>query len=92
MTKHTKSWTPERRQAARERILKNKPWEKSTGPKTMRGKIASSRNAFKHGFYSEQMRRFRMALSDTSIFLRDMRSIRNILWAHEKKIRTDIMK
>lgn len=45
----TKGWTEERRQKARERILKNKPWEKSTGPRTADGKRKSSLNAVKHG-------------------------------------------
>ncbi len=48
----TKGWTDERRQKARERILKNKPWEKSTGPKTKAGKEKSSLNALKHGMCS----------------------------------------
>lgn len=45
----TKGWTEERRQKARERILKNKPWEKSTGPRTKEGKRNSALNAVKHG-------------------------------------------
>lgn len=49
----TKGWTEERRQKARERILKNKPWEKSTGPKTPKGKKKSSLNALKHGHRSD---------------------------------------
>jgi hypothetical protein len=45
----TKGWTEERRQKARERILANKPWERSTGPRTQAGKETSSLNALKHG-------------------------------------------
>lgn len=44
-------WTEERRQRQREVILRNKPWEKSTGPKTQSGKKRSRMNAFKHGEY-----------------------------------------
>ncbi len=40
-------WTPERRQAQRERIQASRPWERSTGPKTPEGKAASSQNASK---------------------------------------------
>lgn len=45
-------WSAERRQKARERILKNKPWEKSTGPKTKQGKNITRYNAFKKGHHS----------------------------------------
>uniref|UniRef100_B8HUB6 Uncharacterized protein n=1 Tax=Cyanothece sp. (strain PCC 7425 / ATCC 29141) TaxID=395961 RepID=B8HUB6_CYAP4 len=43
------NWSPEAREAARQRILKNKPWEKSTGPKTEAGKFIVSFNAAKEG-------------------------------------------
>lgn len=42
-----KTNSPEFRQMQRERILKNKPWLKSTGPKTARGKETSKMNALK---------------------------------------------
>lgn len=45
--KNNYGWTPERRAAARERALKNKPWEHSTGPKTAAGKARVSQNARK---------------------------------------------
>lgn len=51
----TKGWTEERRQEARERILRNKPWEQSTGPKTVAGKQTSSLNAMKHGMRSRRL-------------------------------------
>ena len=35
------------RQMQRERILKTKPWEKSTGAKTVKGKERSKMNALK---------------------------------------------
>ena len=41
------SWTPERRARQAELIRQWQPWQQSTGPKTMGGKAASSRNAFK---------------------------------------------
>ena len=41
------AWTPERRAKAAERMQRNKPWEKSTGPRTAEGKAVSSRNADK---------------------------------------------
>lgn len=42
-----KKWTKERRQRARELILKNRPWEKSTGPRTVVGKRRSAFNLTK---------------------------------------------
>lgn len=44
-----RTWTPEQRAAAAERIRANKPWEKSTGPRSRKGKKKSSQNAVKHG-------------------------------------------
>ncbi len=44
-----RTWTPEQRDAAAERIRASKPWEKSTGPRTRKGKKKSSQNALKHG-------------------------------------------
>lgn len=44
-----KGWSAERRQKQAQRCRQNKPWEKSTGPKTTEGKKWSSLNAFKHG-------------------------------------------
>lgn len=40
-------WTPERRAKQAEAIRRWKPWKRATGPKTERGKAASSRNAYK---------------------------------------------
>ncbi|MCC7305630.1 MAG: hypothetical protein IT558_05150, partial [Alphaproteobacteria bacterium] len=41
-------WTPERRARHAEAIRRWKPWEKSTGPKTARGKARVRWNAVKH--------------------------------------------
>ena len=46
-------WTPARkaRQAA---LIRNwRPWERSTGPKSLAGKAVSANNAFKGGFGAE---------------------------------------
>jgi len=42
-------WTKERRQKQRELIQNWKPWLKSTGARTPKGKARSSRNAYKYG-------------------------------------------
>lgn len=43
------TWTADRRQRQRELIQIWKPWEKSTGAKTIAGKAKVSRNAIKTG-------------------------------------------
>ena len=45
----TKGWTEERRRKAAARCRANKPWKKSTDPKTPAGKMRASLNALKHG-------------------------------------------
>ena len=57
-----KHWSPEARAAARLRVISSKPWKKSTGPRTERGKKISSMNAYKHGYYSQEMRDIRALL------------------------------
>lgn len=39
------AWTPERRAKQAENIHRWKPWQKSTGPRSLEGKARSSRNA-----------------------------------------------
>lgn len=56
MKRETKGWSKERRAKQAENIRKTKPWEHTTGPKTEEGKLAIRRNAYKHGFRSEDMR------------------------------------
>ena len=43
-------WTEERRQAQRELINRVKPWQHSTGARTLEGKEISKMNAYKGGF------------------------------------------
>lgn len=42
-------WTPERRERMSALIRTWKPWERSTGPRTLEGKAKISRNAWKGG-------------------------------------------
>lgn len=74
---HKSGWTPERRAAARERALENKPWEKSTGPRTKDGKRISSGNAFRHGYRSDFISELRTYLHDQALFLKDVIDMRN---------------
>ena len=41
-------WTDERRQRQAALIQSWQPWQRSTGPRTARGKARASRNAFKN--------------------------------------------
>ena len=42
-------WTPERRARQAALIRTWRPWEKSTGPRSVEGKARTSRNGFKGG-------------------------------------------
>ena len=44
-----RTWTPEQRQRQREAIQRWKPWSKSTGPRSLKGKATASRNAWTGG-------------------------------------------
>ena len=44
-----RNWTRQERQRQRELIIRHQPWTRSTGPKTVEGKLVCSQNALKHG-------------------------------------------
>ena len=46
-------WTPERRKKQSEAIRQWQPWNQSTGPKSLEGKAAVARNAWKGGHRSK---------------------------------------
>jgi len=52
-----------------ERIRRNKPWERSTGPKSATGKARSKMNAFKHGEYMSEGQILRDALKLNQVFV-----------------------
>ncbi len=56
-------WTPERRQRQAEAIQKWKPWERSTGPKTVKGKARVARNPYK-GAARKQLREVARVLAE----------------------------
>lgn len=60
-------WTPERRAAQSAAIREWKPWEKSTGPRTERGKVISSQNAMRTGEHSA---RYKPVLDRLKAYLR----------------------
>lgn len=50
-----RGWNAERAEIQRQRCLANRPWERSTGPRTSEGKDISKWNAFRHGRRSQIM-------------------------------------
>jgi hypothetical protein len=51
-------------------ILKTKPWERSTGPRSIEGKLVMRLSAIKHGYYS------RMPLPDAAGFKAFVKSLK----------------
>jgi hypothetical protein len=56
-------WTQERRARQAELIQRWKPWERSTGPKTAKGKATVAQNAYK-GATREWLRELRRVLRE----------------------------
>jgi len=65
-------WTPERRKRQAEMIRNWKPWEHSTGAKTIEGKEVSKMNAFKHGLRGGDMRELMQVMKDQASLLKDL--------------------
>lgn len=65
-------WTLERRKRQSEMIRQWRPWEKSTGPRTEKGKQASARRGYKGGFRT-MLQELRQALRDQR---QEMKSIK----------------
>jgi len=66
-------WTQEQRIEQAKRIRSWKPWQKSTGPKTIDGKKRTSQNAYKHGGRSQEFlyeaKRLKNAFNEYDRFL-----------------------
>ena len=87
-SRRPKGWTHERR-AHQAIIIHNwKPWRHATGPKTARGKTASSMNALVHGARSrsgqEEARRVRLALRGARHFNALVRGLCTALRRNER--------
>lgn len=74
--KDSPGWTPERRRLQAERIRRQRPWLRSTGPRTAAGKAVSSRNATKHGLRSRACRAFCLLLRMQRDFVRHVNEFR----------------
>lgn len=60
-----RQWTDKQRQDAANRARQQRPWDKSTGPRSALGKRTSSRNSYKHGrfTYEKQILRWYVRLA-----------------------------
>lgn len=65
-------WTPERRERQSKLIRQWKPWEQSTGPRSLEGKAAASHNALRHGGRSALLRELAEAMKEWERQLTDL--------------------
>ena len=70
VTAGRRAWNDNQKREQSKIARARKPWLASTGPKTIEGKKTSSGNAFKHGAYSGQTKRFKRVLRLQSAFLK----------------------
>ena len=71
MQNRATGWTPERRKKQSEAIRQWKPWNQSTGAKSLEGKAVVSRNAWKGG-HGATIRQITKELNDV---IRDQRNL-----------------
>jgi len=71
-------FTPEGLEKLRQSALKNKAWEKSTGPTTPEGKARSAANGEK-GRQPGRRRQIRSSLGDVNILMEEMARLRRLL-------------
>ena len=64
-----RTWTLEQRQQQSQAIKRWKPWSKSTGPKSPKGKAAVARNAYTGG----EVASFRASVKEFNQVLREQR-------------------
>jgi hypothetical protein len=74
----TRGWPPSRRKAQAERIRAQKPWLRSTGPRTIAGKQRMRLNALKHNMRSAAMLRLRRALQEQRLWIKSSVIARSI--------------
>jgi hypothetical protein len=70
--KKSKGWPESRRKRQAANARRQKPWLKSTGPKTAEGKAQIQKNALKHGLDSELGSNLRDVLRAHRKFLKSL--------------------
>ena len=69
-------WTLEQRLQQAQRIRQQKPWEYSTGPKTIEGKNKSKFNAYKHGARTVEIRKL---VKSMTLWEKELKQIDSIM-------------
>lgn len=65
-----RNWTPEQRQKQSADIHKQRPWDRSTGPRGAAGKKIASQNAYVHGGRSADLNELRRLLRAQKAFVK----------------------
>lgn len=73
MTVKSTGWTPEKRKRVALRTKLQKPWLKSTGPRSKAGKARIAQNAYRHGRRSAR-------------YIAAYRRLSKVLWYQKRRI------
>jgi hypothetical protein len=68
-------WTPERRARQAELIRTWRPWQKSTGPRSVEGKAKAARNGDKGGAWKVELADLRALKLEVAGLLREQREL-----------------
>jgi|GEM_PF-6328878 len=84
-----RTWTDEQKRASSQMARQSRPWEKSTGPRSILGKQISSRNSYKHGRFSYEKQLLRWYIRLASLRLKQIKTAKKYaLYQHENELIT----